>query len=142
MKLFKTSALATLVGLTVFTAGMAQGAVSADKAAQPGGELAPTGAGMAGHLKGTIPAWDGGITRPPAGYRAGQSHIDPYADDKPLYSITPANYQEHADQLSVGQKAMFAKYKTYRMDVYPTRRSASFPQRTYDFTKKNATQCQ
>mgnify|MGYP000712265903 CR=1 FL=1 len=32
---------------------------------------------------------------------------------------------------------MFAKYKTYRMDVYPTRRSSSFPQRTYDFTKKN-----
>ena len=36
---------------------------------------------------------------------------------------------------------MFAKYKTFRMDVYPTRRSASFPARTYEYTKKNATTC-
>ncbi len=36
---------------------------------------------------------------------------------------------------------MFAKYPTFRMDVYPTRRSASFPQRTYEFTKRNATSC-
>jgi hypothetical protein len=142
MKLFKASALTTIASVAVLTAGMAQAAVSADKAAALGGKLTPTGSEKAGNAAGTIPAWDGGITRPPAGYRIGQSHVDPYADDKPLYSITPANYMQHADQLSVGQKAMFAKYKDYRMDVYPTRRSSSFPQRTYDFTRKNATQCQ
>src|SRR4249919_1818868 len=142
MKLSKASALATLASAAVLTAGLAQASVSADKAASLGGKLTPTGAEKAGNSKGTIPAWEGGITRPPAGYRIGQSHVDPYAADKPLYSVTPANYQQHADQLSVGQKAMFAKYKDYRMDVYPTRRSSSFPQRTYDFTRKNATSCQ
>ena len=36
---------------------------------------------------------------------------------------------------------MFAKYPSFRMDVYPTRRSASFPQRIYEFTAKNAVNC-
>ena len=142
MKLFKASALTAFASVAVLTAGMAQASVSAEKAAALGGKLTPTGSEKAGNKAGTIPAWDGGITRPPSGYRIGQSHIDPYAADKPLYSVTPANYQQYADKLSVGQKAMFAKYKDYRMDVYPTRRSSSFPQRTYDFTRKNATQCQ
>ena len=48
---------------------------------------------------------------------------------------------KYADVLTPGQKAMFAKYPTFRMDVYPTRRSASFPQRTYDYTMRNATSC-
>jgi hypothetical protein len=55
--------------------------------------------------------------------------------------VTPANFQKYAGQLSEGQKAMFGRYKTFRMDVYPTRRSASFPARTYEYTKKNATSC-
>jgi len=33
---------------------------------------------------------------------------------------------------------MFQKYPNWKMVVYPTRRSASFPQRTYDMTIKNA----
>ena len=85
------------------------------------------GSEMAGNAAGTIPAWDGGITRPPAGYKAGGDHPDPFAGDKVSFQITPANYTQYADQLGAGQKAMFAKYKTFRMDVYPTRRSASFP---------------
>ena len=116
------------------------GNVTAAKAAnwvQP----APMGSEKAGNADGTIPAWDGGITRAPAGYRAGRDHIDPFAADKVEFQITPANYQKYADKLGAGQKAMFAKYKTFRMDIYPTRRSASFPERTYEFSKKNATQC-
>src|SRR4249919_2314796 len=141
MKLIKKTALTTIVGATVLVAGMAQANVSADKAAQLGGKLTPMGSEKAGNAAGTIPAWDGGITRAPAGYKIGQSHIDPYAADKIKFQVTPANYTQYADQLSEGQKAMFQRYKTFRMDVYPTRRSASFPQRTYDFTKKNATAC-
>ena len=79
---------------------------------------------------------------PPAGFRVGTFHIDPFAADKPLYSVTRANQAQYANVLTPGQKAMFAKYPTFRMDVYPTRRSASFPQRTYDFTKRNATSCE
>jgi hypothetical protein len=121
------------------TSGTAFAKVNAEQAAKLGKELTAMGAIAAGNAEGTIPAWTGGITSPPAGYKAGMSHPDPFASDKVTFSITQANYKEHADKLTEGQKAMFAKYPTFRMDIYPTRRSASYPQRTYDFTVKNAT---
>ena len=124
---------------TALAASTAFAAVSADQAAKLGNELTPMGAIAAGNADGTIPAWEGGITSPPAGYKPGMSHPDPFAADKPRFSITPDNYKEHADKLTEGQKGMFAKYPTFRMDVYPTRRSASYPQRTYEYTIKNAT---
>jgi len=142
MTMLKKTALVVSTSALVLAAGLAQAAVSADKAAQLGGKLTPVGAEKAGNAAGTIPAWEGGITRAPAGYRVGQFHIDPFASDKKLFSITAANYKQYADQLSEGQEAMFAKYpNSFRMDIYPTRRSASFPQRTYDYTRKNATSC-
>jgi hypothetical protein len=141
MKMIRKSALATLVGAALLSAGVAQANVSADKAAQLGKSLTPMGSEKAGNAAGTIPEWTGGILRAPAGYKAGGSHIDPFAGDKVLFQITPANYKQYAEHLGAGQQAMFEKYKDYRMDVYPTRRSASFPARTYEYTKKNATAC-
>jgi hypothetical protein len=137
----KRTALATFVGAALLGGSVAQANVSADKAAQLGKSLTPMGSEKAGNAAGTIPEWTGGITRAPAGYKAGGNHIDPFAGDKVLFQITPANYKQYARQLGAGQEAMFAKYKDYRMDVYPSRRSASFPARTYEFTKKNATSC-
>jgi hypothetical protein len=101
-------------------------------------DLTPMGSERAGNAEGTIPEWTGGIQTPPEGYSPGDHHPDPFADDQPLFRITGANYQEYADQLSVGQKAMFERYgDTYFMDVYTTRRSASFPQRSLDMTIEN-----
>jgi len=119
--------------------GAANAAVSAAEAAKLGKELTPVGAEKAGNADGTIPAWEGGITKPPAGYKPGDHHPDPFAADKPVLTITAQNYKQMGDKLSVGQQAMFAKYPNYQMPVYPTRRSASFPQRIYDFSIKNAT---
>jgi hypothetical protein len=85
-----------------------------------------------------IPAYTGGITKPPAGYVAGGDHIDPFADDKPLFSITAQNMAQYEDRLSAGQKALLArKTGNFRMDVYPSRRSCALPQFVYDETKKN-----
>ena len=55
------------------------GAVGADQAARLGQDLTPLGGERAGNADGTIPAWTGGITTPPAGYRPGMHHPDPYA---------------------------------------------------------------
>ena len=96
------------------------------------------GAEKAGNADGSIPEWTGGITTPPAGYKLGDHHPDPYAADKPLFSITKSNYKQYADKLTVGQQGMFDKYDDFRMDIYPTRRSAAFPERTYEYTIKNA----
>src|SRR4249919_3787354 len=118
MKMKKT-ALATLVGAALLGGGVAQASVSADKAAALGKSLTPMGSEKAGNAAGTIPEWTGGITRAPAGYKAGGNHIDPFAGDKVLFQITPANYKQYSENLGAGQEAMFAKYKDYRMDVYP-----------------------
>ncbi len=111
--------------------------------AKLGKELTPMGAERAGNAAGTIPAWDGGLKTPPAAWKPGTHFIDPFADDKVLFAITSENVDKYADHLTVGQKALFATYPdTYMMNVYPTRRSAAFPQRIYDKTIANASTAQ
>ena len=101
-------------------------------------DLTPMGSERAGNAAGTIPAWTGGITEPPAGYSPGDHHPNPFPDDQPLFRITGANYQDYADNLSPGQMGLFEKYgDTYFMDVYESRRSASFPEHIYEMTIKN-----
>jgi hypothetical protein len=61
--------------------------------------------------------------------------VNPFADDKVLFTITSANMDQYADKLTEGQKALLKTYPdTYEMNVYPTRRSAAYPQRIYDKT--------
>lgn len=124
------------IALTV--AAGAEAGVPQAQADRLGRDLTPVGAEKAGNKDGTIPEWTGGITKPPANYKIGDFHPDPFQGDQPALRITPANYRDYASKLSPGQQAMFAKYPTFRMDVYPTRRSASFPERIYRATKKNA----
>ncbi len=99
--------------------------------------LTPLGGERAANAAGTIPAWDGGITKPPAGFVVGKHYVDPFAADKPLFTITQANMGQYDAQLSEGHKAMLKAYNTFKMIVYPTRRSASAPQRVYDATARN-----
>lgn len=105
------------------------------------GELTPVGAERAGNAEGSIPPWTGGITEAPAGYRPGQHHLDPFADDAVQFSIRRDNVEQYQARLSAGQIAMFKAYPGFRMDIYPTRRSASFPERIYAQTRKNAEHC-
>ncbi|MBK6714757.1 MAG: DUF1329 domain-containing protein [Burkholderiales bacterium] len=117
----------------------AAAAVSADEAARLKGELTPFGAEKAGNKDGSIPAWAGGYTTPIPGFKNGGKRADPFAADKPLYQVTARNMAEHADRLTEGVKAMLKKYPdSFRVDVYPTRRTAAAPQWVYDNTARNA----
>jgi len=114
-------------------------AMSAGAGAASFGEgLTPLGAEQGGNADGTIPPWTGGIKTPPAGYKPGDHHPDPFAEDKVLFTITGENADQYKDKLSPGQLALLKNYSTYKMNVYPTRRSASYPQRIYDATEANA----
>ena len=113
--------------------------ITEQEARKLGTELTPLGGEMAGNADGTIPAWDGGITSPPAGFSPGDHHPDPYADDEVLFTITKDNMSQYADKLTPGHQAMLETYDTYKMKVYPTHRSASNPQRIYDATRRIAT---
>ena len=115
--------------------GMAALPAAADSAADLGKTLTPFGAIKAANKDGTIPEWTGGINKAPAGFKKGDHQVDPFADDKPLFTIDAGNMDRYADKLPDGLKAMLKQYpQTYKMMVYPTRRSAAAPQRIYDGT--------
>jgi hypothetical protein len=113
-------------------------AVPADEAAKLKSTLTPLGAEKAGNAAGTIPAWTGAPVSMPAA-KPGAPRPEPFANEKPAFSITAQNVSQYADKLTEGQQAMFKKYPNYRIDVYPTHRTASAPQWVYDNTFKNAT---
>jgi len=117
----------------------AQGAISATEAARLGNDLTPLGGESAGNADGSIPAWTGGLTTPPAGYTVGMHHPDPFKDDQVLFTITAANADKYADKLTAGSLALLKAYPDYKLPVYPGHRSASAPERIYAATKEHAT---
>jgi hypothetical protein len=114
-------------------------AVSASEAEKLGTTLTPMGAEKAGNKAGTIPAWEGGLTKPAAGFVAGGHYPDPYPNDKPLFTIDAGNVGNYKENLSPGQVDIFKRYPDWKMKVYPTRRSAAYPPGIYAETKANAT---
>ena len=133
----KITPLATAALLMLAPAAWA--GVSAEEAARLKTELTPLGAEKAGNKDGSIPAWAGGYATTIPGFANGGRRADPFAADKPLYQVTARNMDQHADKLTEGVKAMLKKYPdSYRVDVYPTRRTASAPPWVYDNTAKNA----
>ncbi|MGD0191641.1 MAG: DUF1329 domain-containing protein [Rhizomicrobium sp.] len=101
--------------------------------------LTPVGAERAGNKDGSIPAWTGGLTTAPRGYRPGMPRPDPFAAEKPLFSITSANLATYADRLPEGAKMLLKRYPDCRIDVYPTHRTAAAPDWVYANTFQNAT---
>jgi Protein of unknown function (DUF1329) len=135
---------AWIAAVLLAAAGPAAAVVSPQEAARLGAELTPLGAQKAANADGSIPEWTGGIrSAAEAGfpdYKTGQFHPDPFASDKPLFTITSQNMGQYAARLTEGHKKLLETYKgTYKMIVYPTHRSAAFPQRIYDATKRIAT---
>jgi hypothetical protein len=141
--LIRLAAAGVLASGGTLSASAAWAAVSAQEAARLGADLTPLGGEKAANADGTIPAWTGGLkSATDAGfpnYHPGDHHPDPYASDKPLFTITAANLGQYAAKLSEGHKALFKKYADYKMVVYPTHRSGAAPERVYEATKRNAT---
>jgi hypothetical protein len=118
----------------------ASAGVSAEDAARLEGDFTPMGAVRAGNDDGTIPSWTGGIVEPPADHVPGQWHVDPFAADEISHTITAENVERHAERLSDGHRAMFRTYPdSFSMNIYPTRRSASYPDWVYAAVRENAT---
>lgn len=136
IRIISQALMATLLALF---AGSTLAAVTAEEAARLKTELTPLGAERAGNKEGTIPAWTG-TPIPYKDYKPGGRRPDPFAADKLLYSVTSKNMEQYAGRLTEGTKAMLKKYPdSFRVDVYPTRRSGAAPQWVYDNTLKNAT---
>ncbi|WP_027803714.1 DUF1329 domain-containing protein [Paraburkholderia dilworthii] len=137
---FQTLARAATVLSALAVMAATHAAVTADEAAHLKSDLTPFGAEKAGNKEGTIPAWTGGLITPTPGFKNGGRRPDPFANEKPILQITAKNIDQYADKLADGVKALLKKYPdTYRLDVYPTHRSAAAPQYVYDNTFQNAT---
>ncbi|MBU0994614.1 MAG: DUF1329 domain-containing protein [Proteobacteria bacterium] len=128
-----------MILMLAISCGVSFAKVSQEEAAKLGNEMTPVGAIKAGNADGTIPEWTGGYTGRPPGYVKGKTLVDPFKDDKVLFTITAQNYEQYKDKLSEGLIAMFKAYpETFKMNVYPTRRSANFPEYVYKAVKENA----
>jgi hypothetical protein len=124
--------------MVALAGGSAPAAVSNQEAAELKSRLTPVGAERAGNADGSIPAWTGGVTSAP-GYVSAAPRPILFAAEKPLFSITARNFRDYEDKLPEGAKALFAKYPDYRMDIYPSHRSAAAPDWVYENALRNAT---
>lgn len=133
----KLTLLSLALGLTF--SGLSSAKVDDAQVKKLSGELTPMGAVRGANADGSIPEWTGGITKLPAGYSAGMHHLDPYPEDKIKLTITASNVEEHKALLTPGQINLFKTFPdSYKMNIYQTRRSASYPEHVYQETIKNA----
>lgn len=115
--------------------------VPAEVADRLGNDLTPMGSQKSGNGAGTIPEWTGGLQSPPANitYKNGDRHPNPYSGDKILFTITAANMAQYEKNLTETSKALLAEYPdTFKMNIYPGRRSCAQPATIYASIKQNA----
>ncbi|MBI3171775.1 MAG: DUF1329 domain-containing protein, partial [Hydrocarboniphaga effusa] len=137
MKKVVVTALAA-VGMV---SGTAWAKASADEAARLGKDLTPVGAERAGNKDGSIPEWTPAKQH---GALKGEYATDPEVlAEKPLFTITSANVGQYADKLTEGHKELLRRYPaSYKLNVYPSHRKVTFPDKILQETVKNATRAE
>lgn len=130
----------TIVAVASTLSGLAHAGVTADEAKKLGTSLTAVGAEKGANKDGSIPAYTGGLTKAPAAYKAGDGlRPDPFADEKPLFSIDGKSADKYGDKLTEGAKALMKKNPDYRIDVYKTQRTVAYPKAVEETTAKCAT---
>ena len=128
--------LATALSTVWATAALAQ-------TSQLGTTLEPWGAIKAGSADGLVPAYSGGIMAV-SGLPTSQSGLgptNPFASEKPLFTVTPANMAQYDALLTPGEKALLQRFGSagYVLNVYPSHRTASYPDWVNQNSIANAT---
>ncbi|MFL8988435.1 DUF1329 domain-containing protein [Pseudomonas sp. QLc11A] len=136
----KTLLLSVLLASSFSSVALAKS--SPEEAARLGRELTPMGAEKAGNADGSIPAWSGKWRGAPPNLNyagSGSQYPNPYADEKPLFTITAQNMAQYEGKLSDGQKALFRHYpQTFKMPIYPSHRDFRYSERVESNIAKNA----
>jgi hypothetical protein len=128
-----------LFSCTLLLTGSALAAVSAEQAATLQSTLTPIGAERGASADGKIPAWDGGFKLVNPKLADNGTPVDPFADEKPLFSIDASNYTQYQEQLSPGQIALLKRYpNSYSLPVYPTHRSVPVSESVAQAATRNA----
>lgn len=134
----KTVLVVAMSTMAIMAGGFAHAGISADEARQLGSSLTLVGAEKGANRDGSIPAYTGGLTQAPAGFKPGNGlRTDPFADDKPLYAIDSRNAGTYEGALTEGTKALLKKYPDFRVDVFKTQRTVAYPK----FVEANTQKC-
>ncbi|MGV8074834.1 MAG: DUF1329 domain-containing protein [Syntrophobacteraceae bacterium] len=129
--------------LVVFYAGFAVAEITPEEAKLLGGnKFTAIGAEVAGNADGTIPAYTGGMVRDilaPGFDRKKDILPNPFADEKPLFTISAQNMDRYADKLAYSTQMLLKKFpESYRLNVYPTHRTVAIPDYIAQGTRKSA----
>ena len=130
------------VGAAVFAVG-AGAKVPAEKAAElNGAKLTCMGAEKAGSASG-VAEYTGKYLGEWPGMKKGKGKSGwepgPFADEKPLFTISADNMAQYQDKLTEGERALLKKYPgVFKMNVYPSHRDFRNPDFVCDTVKKNA----
>ena len=138
----RMNAFRGLAILMLCTCSLVDAKVSVEEAKKLGTTLTPMGAIKDGNGAGTIPPFAGTMLGAPkwVNYKGtGTFFPDPYADEEPLFTITSQNYKQYKDNLTDGQLALFQKYSSFQMPIYPSHRDARYSDFVYENTRYNAT---
>ncbi|MDN5874637.1 MAG: DUF1329 domain-containing protein, partial [Sinobacteraceae bacterium] len=73
----------------------------------------------------------------PKDWHPGQRLVNPFPHDKPLFTVTAANASRYRQYLAPGYRELFRKFPDFKMIVYPSRRTVSYPQAIYQATQAN-----
>ncbi len=141
MSRLQTMMCASLAGvLLAGVAGSVQARATPEEIARLGKTLTCLGADKAGTSGGVAEytgKWLGAA--PGMASEPGRHPLDPYADEKPLFTITAQNFTQYAGQLSEGQQALFRKYPaSYQMRVYPAHRDFRYDDAMCKVAAQNA----
>ncbi len=131
--LMKTTALAAALAF----AGSAMAAATPAEIDRLGKDLTCFGAEKAGNSDG-VAEFTGKWLGAPQGFGTTEPLKSPYAAEKPLYTVTPANMAQYAKFLSPGLQAMLKKYPTYQIPVYQSHRDFRYPDWVCERSKENA----
>ncbi|MGH8505871.1 MAG: DUF1329 domain-containing protein [Stenotrophobium sp.] len=141
MKISKLWTVCAALAASVMSVHPALAKVGAAQAAQLGGDkYTCMGAERAGNADGTIPAFSGKWSETYPGYNGpGKYSAGPYADEKPLFTITAQNMKQYAGKLTAGEQALLTQYpQSYRIPVYASHRDFYYSKQVCDIVKDNA----
>ena len=134
--IIRDSILVFLLFASTMQASLA--AVSETQAARLGADLSPIGAKRAGNKDGSIPKWENETPKAIGNFSSGDHHPNPFPDDKPLFTINSTNASEYDTLLSEGHKILLKNNPKTFLQVYQTRRTATYPDKVYKNAKQNA----
>ena len=118
----KNTVKLTAAAACLLLAGAALAKASPAEIARLGKDLTCAGAEKTGNADGVAEYSGKWLGLPPGISSIAEPLQNPYASEKPLYTVTQQNAGQYGKFLSTGLQEMLKKYPTFKIPVYPSHR--------------------